>query len=189
MATGKSAPAAVKNEKTQMDGAADSLPDFSTWTPHQIGFAPYWRPQNPNDWCYMKIVAKDVRNPEFIRFLCTALKHTKCRRGPGNNNADEGPVGEEVEVKPGDSFSISVYYSLAEEFDFFNYLRMIHGLDVPMKLTAVKKTATKHVDGRKVWNWELLSDPVKRPAIEEHRDEFLKLQASNNEETAREQMT
>ncbi len=186
-ATAKAAPG--MNDKSQMDGKASDLPDFSKWTAHQIGFAPYWKPGEPGAWCYMKIVAVDNRNPLFVRYHCTALKETECRRGPGNDNADEGPTGEVVIVKAGDAFSISVYHALREEFNFFLYARSQHGIDVPMKLTATKKVATKHVEGRKVWNWELLSNPEARPALEKHRDEFLKLIAGEAEREQLEEET
>ncbi len=178
----------TKDEKTQMDGKVEDLPDFSKWTAHQIGFAPYWRASKPGDWCYMKVVNIDVRNLDFIRYQCTAMKDTECRRGPGNDDEKEGLVGEVVTVQKGEAFTISVYHSLREEFDFFRYLRKDHDIDVPMRLTAVKKVPTKHPDGRKVWNWELLSDPAERKKIEAHRDTFLKLTAGINEETEREQL-
>ncbi len=188
----KNATNKANNDKTQMDGKAEDLPDFSKWTKHQIGFAPYWRPTDPGSWCYMEVVSKDTRDPMFHRFLCTAMKTTDCRRGPGNSDESVGIVGEAVNVPTGDAFTVSVYHSLAEEFGFFQWLRAEHNIRVPMKLTAVKKTPTKNLDDngepRKVWNWELLSDPKHRPAIEKHRDEYRKLLAKANEESEREQV-
>lgn len=123
------------------NAAADDMPDFSTWTDRQIGFAPYWTPVEGES-MFGKIVAVDMRDPEFVRYQFICLQpELLCHRGPV-----EG--GEEVMVKKGDTFSMSVYSQLADEMLF----HLESGISPPTKITAKTKSKTATV-GRTVWNF------------------------------------
>lgn len=135
--------------KAPNQGAADPM-DFSSWEEEQVGFAPYWNPEE-NKFFVGTVVARDERDPEFLRYLIKAAVDTQCKRGP----VDEA---EEVLVKKGEFFSISVYHALAEPFDFILENFTSKGEDLLTKLTAVKETKTK-TQGRTVWQWKMHLPP------------------------------
>ena len=122
------------------------LPNFENWEEEQVGFAPYWGPAEMK-WFYGQVVDKDERDPEFVRYLIRAGVDTQCQRGPVED-------AEEVLVKAGEYFTISVYYSLQGAFDFY----LETGIKPWMKVTAIKTTETSK-SGRTVWHWKLVVSP------------------------------
>jgi len=131
------------------NGNANEI-DFSTWEEEQVGFAPYWNPEE-GKFFVGTVVARDERDPEFLRYLIKAVVDTVCKRGP----VDEA---EEILVRKGEFFSISVYHALAEPFDFILENFTARGVDIQMKLTAVKEAKTK-TQGRTVWQWKMHLPP------------------------------
>src|SRR5688500_4170909 len=84
--------------------------DTSTRESEQIGFAPYWKPEEKKS-IICRVSARDERDPEFKRYLVQVEQTTPCKGGPVEN-------AEDVIVKKGEHCSLSVYYALAEPFDF-----------------------------------------------------------------------
>lgn len=125
---------------------AEELPDFATWEEEQVGFAPYWNPEK-DKWFYARIIEKDERDPEFVRYLMQAGVDTPCKRGPA-----EG--AEDVMVKKGEYFTISVYFSLQDLFDLY----LETGIRPFMKVVA-KDTTKTSTAGRTCWLWTLLVSP------------------------------
>lgn len=139
---------------------AIQLPDFSKWEEEQVGFAPYWSPE-PEKWFLAQVVSIDKRDPEFVRYLMKASIDTACKRGP----VDES---EDVIVKSGEYFTISVYYSLQYLFD--TYLEM--GCTPVMRVTAVKEVKTKN--SQTCWTWKVQVSPEDKKMLTKKRVEASK---------------
>lgn len=146
------------------------LPDFSTWSEEATGFAPYWNPEE-NAWFFARIIDKDERDPSFVRFLMQAGHDIPCKRGP----AEEA---EDVMVNKGEFFTISVYYSLQDLFDFYLELARTGALTPTqqfMRIMAIDKSKTKA--GQKVWNWKVLVDPQTKLIANQARAKLAQLGA------------
>lgn len=124
----------------------DGLPDFAKWEEEQVGFAPYWNPEK-DKWFYARIIEKDERDSEFVRYLMQAGVDTPCKRGPADG-------AEDITVKKGEYFTISVYFSLQDLFDLY----LETGIRPFMKVTA-KDTVKTSTAGRTCWLWSLLVSP------------------------------
>ena len=146
--TNPKAPANATNKAPQSATKADEI-DFSTWEEEQVGFAPYWNPE-PGKFFVGTPVARDERDPSFLRYLIKAAVDTQCKRGP----VDEA---EEVLVKKGEFFSVSVYYALAEPFDAILENFTSKGTDILAKVTAIKTAKTKEKND--VWQWKMHLPP------------------------------
>lgn len=135
----------AKNQNKNVDPNGD--PDFSTFTDEQIGFAPYWNPETGKEF-YGALVARDERDPEFVRYLVMNLSNRPlaCSRGPADN-------AEEVLVQKGETFSISVYHQLREAFDFYLDVQSHKLMVVPMRLIAQDKVKT--ASRNEVWRFKL----------------------------------
>jgi hypothetical protein len=159
----------------------EDLPDFDKWDKIQTGFAPYWWPEMGKS-CYGRVVAKDMRNPKFIRYLFIAGAEHDCRRGPKNDDVDAGAIGEPVIVKKGETFSMSVAHSLQDELDFQLYLMEKEEEDIYVRILAEKKTKTAHESGaRFVWHFDVRNDPKYTPLLTQNRSEFMRLKAGGED--------
>ena len=126
--------------------AASDMPDFAQWTDRQVSFAPYWHPE-PGDKFYGKIVAIDMRNPEFVRLQFQCLQpELACQRGPAAE-------GNEVLVKKGENFSMSVYSALADELTF----QLQSGVSPATLIEAQKKVKTS--TGKDCWQFRCRVSP------------------------------
>ncbi len=182
MATSKNTTSAAPvNTINTVGVAGEVLPDFDKWSDLQIGFSPYWHPRE-GEFIYGSLIAIDARNPKFIRFQFKAGKTTECRRGPANEDEKAGAVGEQVTVKPGETFSVSVYYSLVEEFKYHNFFRVKTGKEVPIRVDALKKTKTANAEGRMVWNFRVRAEDSMKAELEVHRSEYRALMAAEDAE-------
>ncbi len=182
MATANKSAAEKPAPTLNMTGkAGEVMPDFDKWTDLQIGFAPYWHPK-AGEWIYAELIAIDARDPQFIRFQFKSLKTMECRRGPANEDESAGAVGEVVTVNPGETFSVSVYYSLMDEFRFHNYYRNKTGQPVPIRVDALKKVKTASKEGRMVWNFRVRTTDEIRAALEPFRDDYRALMAGDDTE-------
>lgn len=150
------------------------LPDFSTWDDVQIGFAPYYHPTKGSA-MMAEIVGKDSRDPKFVRYQFRALADTLCRRGPANDDESEGAVGEEVIVKAGDVFSMSVYFSLCDEFDLHLWASAETGQRLPVRIEALNKVKTKN--DRTVWNFKMKVPPEVTKILQPMRDQWRALKS------------
>lgn len=158
------------------------LPDFDKWDDRQIGFAPYWAPE-VGDWCYARVIARDDRNPNFVRYLLKAYKDTECRTGPKLS-------GEPRIIRKGETFSMSVFTSLVDEFDFHVWLnKKAADKEIPIRIDAVRKTETATIDEetgekRKVWNWRVRVAPEHRLFLDKMMTEWKRLLEGGEERPA-----
>src|SRR6267142_3539793 len=162
--------------KTEDIKNGPALPDFSNWSDEQIGFSPYWTPA-PGKWTYARPIARDERDPEFIRYLFVALMPTPCRRGPG----EDSPLkdnGENVTVAPGETFSMSVYYQLRDLFDFYLETGILDQANSGVRIEAIKEVPTKK-SGQTVWQFKAQVDPKVRPLLDAKRAEIRQLQMAD----------
>lgn len=137
-----------KNESSVVDVNGDLL-NFAEWSEEQIGFAPYWAPEETEEgqdkpYFVGHIVARDERNPEMVTFLFQALQEVQCLRGP----REERNV---VNVAKGEYFSVSVYRGL--EGTFIQYLES--GINPPIYVQARNKSKVKSDPKRTFWNFTL----------------------------------
>jgi hypothetical protein len=176
MAKTTSAKSPVKNPTIEK-----GMPDFDKWSEEQIGFAPYWKPQE-GKWFFGAPIAIDMRDPKFVRYQFIAGADTPCQRGPSEEDDERS---EQVMVKKGETFSLSVYYSLRDVFDEYLRYGAETGKPVLVRVDALKTVPTKNQP--KCWqfkarispeqkaalttwrakNVKVLSAPVERPALEE----------------------
>jgi hypothetical protein len=145
------------------------LPPFDQWTELQIGFAPYWEPTVGGSFVG-EIIAIDARDPAFVRCQFRALTPVKCRRGPANDDLQMGPVGEDVIIDTDETFSMSVYHSLAEELQFQADYRAKTAKPVPIKVTAVRKSKTKN--DRLVWNFKVTTPKAVAAELNAYRSSY-----------------
>lgn len=174
MATPNNTKAAPKNTAPAA-APAFQMPDFATWEKEQVGFAPYWNPE-AGKFIYASVVARDERDPEFKRYLMKTHMPMIAHRGTKEEQ-------ESIELQPGDMFSISVYYSLAEPFDFMLENFVVVGQEVPMKLTALKEVKTKKA-GQTCWTWEMLLPPEWKRKLASKREEIRAALAHDADERA-----
>jgi len=147
----------------EIDSLAVPTFDTTKWTEEQVGFAPYWEPEAGSS-VICRVVQKEVDPEErtFARYLLQAGEDIKCYRGP----ADEQ---EPVEVKKGEFFTISVFYSLQGLFDFYLENKVGFGGSCPwMKVLSVEKRKTSK-PGQTVWVWKLFVDPKDRKQADQLR--------------------
>lgn len=134
------------NASNASNTANDDMPDFANWTDRQVSFAPYWHPA-PGDKFFGKIIAIDMRNPEFIRLQFQCLQNElTCQRGPAAE-------GNEVVVHKGETFSMSVYSALADELTF----QLQSGISPPTYIEAQKKVKT--ATGKDCWQFRCRVSP------------------------------
>jgi len=132
--------------------------DTSNWVDEQVGFSPYWNPDN-DKFFIGAVSARDERDPEFIRYLIKAAVDTECKRGSDEN-------AEDVLVKAGEFFTVSVYYSLRDLFDFY----LESGLRPFIKVTALKEVKTKNKNT--CWTWRVQISPKDKAVVEKKRIEL-----------------
>ena len=130
------------------------MPDFDKWTDEQIGFAPYWKPQE-GKWFYGAPVAVDMRDPKFVRYQFLAGADIPCQRGPGDEDSDRH---EKVTVKEGQRFSLSVYYSLRDAFDEYLQFSSETGKPVFVRVDAVRTVPTSN--HKTVWEFRVRVEPT-----------------------------
>ncbi len=115
----------------------------------QIGFPPYWNPA-PGKKFFGKVVMRDERDPDFIRYVIEAGVRHQCQEGP----SDEAVA---VTVDRGQHFNVSLYAGLPLE----NY----YGQTV--LVTAMRK---QDIDGGKsVWKFDLKTTEVGREQAKQLR--------------------
>lgn len=160
---------AKPNELVKKDefGIPLEVPNFEGWVDEQVGFAPYWNPEE-GKWLYARVIARDERDPSFVRYLMQAGMDTECHRGA---------EGEAVKVKRGEHFTISVYFSLRDLFDLY----LETGIRPFIKVLAVKEVPTK-TTGRNVWTWKVQVSPDDKKMIDAKKKEILLMQQRSDAE-------
>jgi len=143
-------------------GAPVGAAEWDAWEEVQVGFAPYWSPEE-NAFFVGYVVARDDRQPDFVRYLVQAYQDTKCQRGPVDG-------AEDVLVKKGEYFTVSVYHALAEPFDFMLANFTAKGDPAPLRMQALKKVKTSTV-GQTCWTWKMTMPPDYKKKYLAMRDE------------------
>lgn len=83
-----------------------ALDEFKDFQEEQISFPPYWD-VGDNKWFYGMVVAVDDRDAEFVRYVVQAERPIMCKQG-----SKKKKESEDVEVKPGEFFTLSAYSGL-----------------------------------------------------------------------------
>lgn len=120
---------AIDPKKNPQASTVQGLPDFSGWQERQVGFSPFWRPE-AKQWFFGQVIDLDDRDPEFVRYLCVAGMDLDCYTG-----SEEAGTLKPVKVHKGDTFTISVYSQLKEEFDLY----LAADFPVPVRVEALEK--------------------------------------------------
>lgn len=141
----------------------NQVPNFNDFESEQIGFPPYWNPEEGKQ-LYAMPVARDERDPKFHRYIWKAMIDTECQNGPADD-------AEKVTVKSGEFFTTSVYHSL-------DNLPLALYMNIPVLLIAKEKVPTK-TSGQEVWKWDLKLSKENKKLIDQKR-ETLRLQAQNS---------
>lgn len=141
----KKNPAPVTS-KSSVESSPSFEERYHKWTNHQVGFAPYWNP-SAGDFFEGIIIARDDRDPSFVRYLVKATMPMKCKTGPKED-------AETVDVAAGEFFTLSSYYQTERFFDKM----LLSGVQPVIACQAVAKRKTKE-SGRTVWTWKVVSDP------------------------------
>ena len=162
MANPKNPSAEITNEK---------LPDFSKWETEQTGFDPYWTPAE-GKFFFGHPVSRDDSDPDFVRYRFKSLMTLQCHTGPKEEQ-------EPVTVKPGEYFSVSVYYALDPKFNEY----MESGLFPAIRVEAIKEVKTKK-PGQTCWKFDLKISPDDRKRIDSYRKEKAQLMAEKRAERA-----
>lgn len=170
--TEKTAPKNATNKAPNPATGANDEIDFSTWEEEQVGFAPYWNPE-PGKFFVGTPVARDERDPSFLRYLIKAGMDTDCKRGPVDD-------AEPVLVKKGEFFSVSVYYALAEPFDLMLEEIVSKGIDILAKVTAIKTAKTKEKND--VWQWKMHLPPEHKKLMTAAKEEIRKARLADAQE-------
>lgn len=164
MAKSNTAPPAPKSSVLNPT-LEQGMPNFDEWSDEQIGFAPYWKPQE-GKWFFGAPIAIDARDPKFIRYLFLAGADTPCRRGPAD---EDDETGENVMVKKGETFSLSVYYSLKHLFEEYLVYSESTEKAVYVRVDALKTVPTKNQP--KVWQFRARVSPEQKKMLSTWRDE------------------
>lgn len=121
----------------------------------QTGLPPYWGPNEEElaegvpQFFHARVIAFDGKDPAFQRWVLQAVDALTCWRGKEKE--------EEVQVKPGEFFSISAYAGLplGRYFGF------------PVFVVAKGKRGIGK--GQSVWEWTLRTTPEAAKAVQERQ--------------------
>lgn len=130
----------------------------------QTGFAPYFfvnEEDIPSSQFVARVVGLDTRPADFARYLFQASHATECHEGPQKE-------GKQVQVKPGEIFSLSVFHGLDERLREYLDCAFDTGKFIELHLKALEKRDTKKA-GQKVWKWEISVKPDTKKMLTEWR--------------------
>lgn len=115
----------------------------------QIGFPPYWNPAVGKKFAG-KVLMRDERDPDFVRYVIEAGVRHQCQEGP----SDEA---RPVIVDKGMTFNVSDYAGLPLD-DYFGHTVVV---------TAIRKVPID--GGKEVWKFELKTTPEGREQAKQLR--------------------
>jgi hypothetical protein len=133
------------DDETPVD-FADSAVDTTGFEEAQIGFPPYFKP-NEGRTVKFRPVALDTRDARFFRWVAEASHNIACWTGPKDD-------AEPVLVHAGEYFTLSVYASLPlEKF-------------IGEEIICTVKTKRDIHDGQTVWVWSVKVKPETKQRLE-----------------------
>jgi hypothetical protein len=106
------------------------------------GFPPYYNPTE-GEIIHCVPIGIDARDPEFIRYVCIALRPIMCATGSKKQGLDVP-----VEVSPGERFCISNYVSLPLD-------QLIGDPAIPVQITVGDKVSVQSDSRKDRWNFSI----------------------------------
>ena len=147
---------------------------FADWAVEQTGFAPYYEPEK-GQYFVAYIRKADMKDPNFLRYLFQAsCMDVKCRRGAKPVEAAEDPSLDTrpvVIVKPGQYFSLSLFFSMVENLNTYILYASETGEDVEVLIRFVDKSKTSN--NRTVWNVEMRIQPAQQVKMNAFRAKLM----------------
>jgi hypothetical protein len=129
--------------------------DVAQWESEQIGFPPYWNPSEGKKFL-ARVIARDERDPAFVRYVLQAqCKHT-CQKGPSDD-------AEPCEVRAGEYFTCSVYAALPLT-DYYGVVVLVTAVK-KRKLAATQDNPLK----RDMWDFNLKVSPTDHKMLAERK--------------------
>jgi hypothetical protein len=151
---------------------ATSIP--KGWVEEQVGYAPYWKAVKEGDAFIGRVLMRDERNEEFVRYILECTKApVVCARGPA-----EG--AEEVIVNVGEEFTCSAYAALP--------LDRFYGLEVMVIAKGKRKLnpTNDNPQKRDLWEFRVLVSPEDKKKLALSREEAAKRLAAKREKQLKE---
>lgn len=129
--------------------------DFSAFQEEQVGFPPYWNPEEGKQF-YALPISRDERDPDFHRYVLQAFQDVDCQIGPSDD-------AETVKVKKGEFFTCSTYAALPLE---------LYALAKTPVLVSVKKK--RELKGNKeLWIFSVALAPADKKRLDSVRTELM----------------
>jgi hypothetical protein len=172
--------------------------DTSDWEKEDVGFAPFWGPDDVAQDDYtssgggfvgaiLGFSPDELENPDkpfdartnkvrpgrFARWMFRAVQPMMVGKG-----SVKGGTFKEMQIGPGDRFNVSVYSTLDELFRFYLWVYQTTGKDVLVKCVALHKSPT--ASNNTVWNWEVSNPPDVRALLKEWRPKYDAMLAEYN---------
>lgn len=158
--------ASAKNSKS---GSGEVIEEFDAsmfeaatdWVEQQTGFPPYWNPaisdEGKGNGFAARVMARDERDPDFIRYVLQATKGLRCHNGPAED-------AEEVLVKAGEYFTCSDYAALPLA-DYF-------GEEVVVITKGKRKLnpSERNPQKRDLWQFRILTSPETSMRLQARRE-------------------
>jgi len=116
----------------------------------QIGFPPYWTPEEGKSF-YARVIEFDDRDPEFPRYIMQAGRETPCEQGGGEKMRP-------ITVKKGEFFTVSEYSGLP----------LGRYIGIPVFVTALNKR--KLEGNRTTWDWTLRIPEQAKAILQKRRE-------------------
>ena len=155
--------------------AANKPVDTTGWSKEQIGFDPYWTPEEGKRFVGT-LLMRDERDPAFVRYQFRAEMDVECQRGPA---AD----GQMVHVAKGETFNISMYAALEKTLDEYVNFSDDTGTLVMVEIIVKVPVTTKNQP--KCWQFDANVPPATKALLNAWRSEHKKALAGG---TQREQL-
>ena len=149
---------AKKSEEVRDTAAGIPIPDG--YVEQQTGLPPYWGPNEEQlkngvaQYFHAKVIMFDNKDPKFERWVLQALAPITCFRGKREQ-------AEQVDIKPGEFFSISDYAGLP----------LGRYMGHPVFVYAKNKRPIS--GGQEVWEWGLRTSPEVARLVQERYEQMI----------------
>lgn len=146
----------MSDDDFDIDAAiAEAVKGVENWVDEQVGFPPYWNPTEGKKFA-ARVMARDERDLNFVRYVLQALHLTPCQNGPADD-------AEQIKVKKDEFFTISDYSGLPLH-EFFGEVVIVEALR-KRKLAANEANPQK----RDLWVWSVKVSPETKKKLAEKR--------------------